>query len=1280
MDNIHVKKIKVAFISHSAGMAGAERSLLELIEGLRMNGVLPYVIIPQKGPLEEELRKRLIPYDILYYRWWTMNQGEEKEKIDDEINRQAVSLALLLEKVNPDIIYTNTSVINVGALTSKILGKPHIWHIREFGEPYYRFLLSIEDRAKFVHENSEQVIFNSKAVKDYYKDKKGIVVYNNISIDFQISTDDTKKYGIIFKNKKSYKLAIIGSVCSGKNQEDVILAVKDLIKIGIDTELVIVGDEELEYVKKMKQLVFDNKLEDNIRFLGYIAKPYYVLKETDVLVVCSKKEAFGRVIVEGMLSKKPVIATKVGGILEIITDGINGLLYNPGDHMELVEKLKFLFENKDKAEIYAKNGYDFAINNFNDNEYSGKVNQVFAATKNFVVSHLNSLLSKLWKLQIEDIEKRDANALDLIKTIESKDQNISSLKQELISKNNEINSIRTSIINIEAELNSIKVQLTSSLNELNRIYCCRGWRMIVFLRRILKIVVPDGSLRRRVAGLFFKISRKIYRFSFKIKNIIIYFKKKVKKSFIILKRDGISIFSKKVFKHFTNSRVQNSLLENKKTSNIKPIKSVYFISNVLTGGASKYICDLIDNFDTCYLRFVQIKNISDIDFYKMQFMKDDILLFQYFFNSDIKYEDILYIKEKYRLKLIIPVHDFYFLSKSVGDLYHFNIKVHENHTGKLLFQPQIINLLKLADLIIYPTKFVKKIYDSVFVFDNTCVSRHIDYKILNYLNIPKVEGDINIGVINDVHFPKGATCYPLLFNIKEYKGHRIVYHIFGHSKIDAHNVVFHGPYNEEEIFLLLQRHNIHGLAFLNEQPETYSYALTKGINSGLPILYSNIGAYTERLCDNKKFFPVDSLIDINVDFKKMLDFVLKNQGSYLSDKIIEIDKDIPNLYKDLFSIDYNTILNNKLSKNKDLYNKLFNFVEPYAIYLPQFHSIKENNKTFYDGYHDMINLQQVKKTDLSIETPLKNFFGYYNLKNDTGIIDKQILTAKAYGFKGFGIYYYWFSHNTISGNNMIMKDVIDKFFEKEVDGFDVFFIYANESWSGNPAFNQHSNKYIITNEYSKKEIIKNFENLLKYFKHPNYKKINNKPVLLVHHPWEMTSEGLNLFYNIGDEIMRNNGFLGLELVVNSMKGQYEEHKNYSHHADYKNDLSFSTIEGNTRYIDYQKYVDDFLPSNINRFKNIQTSFYNFNNSVRYHNHRTKNSLITKTKNNNQELFRRFLNLQLDTYNSPDKVGKIFLINSWNEWGEQMALEPSSEAGFELLNVFNQAILDFINKK
>ena len=435
----------------------------------------------------------------------------------------------------------------------------------------------------------------------------------------------------------------------------------------------------------------------------------------------------------------------------------------------------------------------------------------------------------------------------------------------------------------------------------------------------------------------------------------------------------------------------------------------------------------------------------------------------------------------------------------------------------------------------------------------------------------------------------------------------------------------------------------------------------------------------------KSFFKKDYVFLFQyypkLDFK--IDFLLKIEKKYELKLISDFDilkKSSPEFYKKIFSIDYGTILNDKYNKNKESYKRLFDLVEPYAIYFPQFHSLKENNKTFYDGYHDMINLQQAKKSDKTIETPLKNYFGYYNLKKDSGIIEKQILTAKSYGFKGFGIYYYWFSHNTVTGNNMLMKDVIDKFFKNKISDFDVFFIYANENWTGNSAFNQNKTDDTIKNEYSEKEITRNFYNLLKYFKHYNYKKIKNKPVLFIHHPWMMTPDELKLFYCVGDEMMKKNGFSGLELILNGSKGNYGEYKNYSHHSDYKNISNFKTIENGLMHIDYKKYVDIFVPSTLSRSNNIQTIFYNFNNIVRYFNHKDRQNIITKTKNNNIELFKKFLNLQLETYNSSDKVGKIFLVNSWNEWGEQMAIEPSSESGFKLLNAFNEVILEYSTPK
>ena len=873
------------------------------------------------------------------------------------------------------------------------------------------------------------------------------------------------------------------------------------------------------------------------------------------------------------------------------------------------------------------------------------------------------LLAKADTENKKNIKIKDQSIQSKEQEIQSKEQEIQSKEQEIQSKEQEIQTKNQIIQQKEQEVLFIKSSKFWKLRELNFRIKFAIFHPLAFLKKYLK----------KFGALYYEAQNSLKgegfsRFLKRTINYIFYGKGVLDKKEIIERQKK------------SENNMGDEIVK-KDDYFVKPIKTVYYISNIPSGGANKYITDLIDAFETPHLNFVQIKNKNDLKIYKNSFKKDDVLLFQYLFFSDLTFDDIVNIKNKSGIQLVIPIHDFYFLQKNQADFYQCHMGVYSNFDNKEPLSPPVLTLLKLSDLIIYPSNFVKNIFDSIFVFKNAKLSKHIDYKICDFLKIPKIEKTINIGIINNITVYKGADYYPKLFSIKKYEGLNVKFHIFGMDKpAPATNVIYHGPYQEDEIFSLLKKNNIHGLVFLNKWGETYSYSLTKGINSGLPILYSNLGAYIERLENNQKYSPIHDSKNIKVDMQKMLALIIQKNGATSTGDVSKLEKDIPDLYRNLFSIDYDTILNKQFNKNRSQYEKLFEIVEPYAIYFPQFHALKENSKTFYEGYHDMINLEQTKKSDSLIETPLKNYLGYYNLKDDDGIIEKQTLLAKANGFKGFGIYYYWFSHNSVTGNNMLMKEVTDKFFQKDLDNFDVFFIYANESWSNNPAFNQHTNEYIIKNEYSEKETIKNFNNLLGYFKHKNYKKVDNKPVLFLHHPWEMTLEELSLFYSIGDRIAKENGFAGLELIVNGMQNNIEGYKNYSHHPNYKSFSEFTTIENGLRYIDYRKYVDDYLQKVPFQSRNIQTAFYNFDNSVRYFNHKNKDILVTKTKNNNIEYFKKFLNFQLDTYKSPEKDGKIFLLDSWNEWGEQMAIEPSSESGFKLLDVFNEVFLDYAKKK
>ena len=101
---------------------------------------------------------------------------------------------------------------------------------------------------------------------------------------------------------------------------------------------------------------------------------------------------------------------------------------------------------------------------------------------------------------------------------------------------------------------------------------------------------------------------------------------------------------------------------------------------------------------------------------------------------------------------------------------------------------------------------------------------------------------------------------------------------------------------------------------------------------------------------------------------------------------------------------------------------------------------------------------------------------------------------------------------------------------------------------------------------------------------------------------------------------------------------------------------------------------------------VNSVFTNFDNTVRFYTHddaRTfgiagnKTMFMTRTKGNRIELFKEFLDAQFTLYREKqDTLSKLFLINAWNEWGEQMVMEPTNEYGFEYLQAFQERLIWF----
>jgi hypothetical protein len=312
------------------------------------------------------------------------------------------------------------------------------------------------------------------------------------------------------------------------------------------------------------------------------------------------------------------------------------------------------------------------------------------------------------------------------------------------------------------------------------------------------------------------------------------------------------------------------------------------------------------------------------------------------------------------------------------------------------------------------------------------------------------------------------------------------------------------------------------------------------------------------------------------------------------------------------------------------------------------------------------NLMTPSKEILNLSEPLK-----YDL-TDTTLIQRQVDIAKSFGIYGFAVYYYWFSVNSITNRHLIMENCFNNFFNGAVklgDNFKVYFIWANEDWRNNVAFNTKAQIY---NTYDVENFKSNIKTLIKYFKHINYYKIDNKPVFYVHHPWLIPKEKLYFFNKMLNEECISEGFNGINFVVNNMRDQYENNytgmNKYNHNPDYKRHPA------TTNYIDHVKE---------NRNKNDASlaypasMFFDFNNIARlYITIKVKNPTIIS--NNTYPAQAENLRVLMDRYKSQRAdINKIMLFNSWNEWGENMAIEPSTEKGYSYLNMIKFALLRFM---
>ena len=350
-------------------IGGAERSMLLLIKHLH-HQVDISVACPGTGPLSAELSS--IQTDT-----YKLPQPPKHRY------RSLLSLGYWLKticrlirislKTRPDIIHANSFYAGIASVAAAaVTGRKLIVHARDTA--------NLKFVSKICNCFSNKVIPVSRFVENALIENginpdKIEVVYNGIDSSScrTAKPDRSSKLPFVFAN--------VGQFVPWKNQITFLQAAALVSRNMPEARFMLIGDDIFEhnrdYKNSLLEHVKNSPIASKIEFTGWQENMEEVWQEIDCLVHTASKEPFGRVIIEAMVHKIPVIATDSGGPGEIIRNGKTGILVKDGDIEGLSETMLKVAVDKELAAGLADAGYEQAVSNFTADRTASLIKQIY---------------------------------------------------------------------------------------------------------------------------------------------------------------------------------------------------------------------------------------------------------------------------------------------------------------------------------------------------------------------------------------------------------------------------------------------------------------------------------------------------------------------------------------------------------------------------------------------------------------------------------------------------------------------------------------------------------------------------------------------------------------------------------------------------------------------------------------------------------------------------------------------------------------------------------------
>ena len=340
------RPVNVLYLNHASQLGGAEFALSRLIEAMNRHEVRARVLFAETGPAVDLMRQQGIDVDVIPLD--ERVRGVSRETLGGTglfsprrvfmLAQYAWRIAAYAQNWGADVLHTNSMKAHFyGGLAGRLSGIPVIWHVRDYWHPSYLPAPAVAALRMLARVLPSRIVTVSHSVLEQVHlptgSPRGVAIHDGlVEREIQAFAQQARNQR---PGSRPLRVGILGGLRAWKGQHVFLDAAARVLAGGFQAHFLVVGAPLFgneHYAQSLHEQVEKLGIGEHVTFRGFTHDVPTLMGELDVLVHASTSaDPCPNVVLEGMAAGLPVIASRGGGVPEMIEDGVSGLLTPMGD-------------------------------------------------------------------------------------------------------------------------------------------------------------------------------------------------------------------------------------------------------------------------------------------------------------------------------------------------------------------------------------------------------------------------------------------------------------------------------------------------------------------------------------------------------------------------------------------------------------------------------------------------------------------------------------------------------------------------------------------------------------------------------------------------------------------------------------------------------------------------------------------------------------------------------------------------------------------------------------